>query len=116
MLRGALTIKRMFLHVAISNGATGVFAEGAFGVEVGSTRSMPTVPDSPIVDLTGWYLHQNFNQMPLGGEAKDYNYDIRTARKITGEDRTLWFMLEVNGGSLAAVEFVVSVRLLLSGR
>ena len=108
-----LTCKRLILDIGVQNTTAAVPAQGAYGIEVGSERAMPTNPDSPILDQTGWYYHKNYGINTPAVEFSHDLQDIRTARKVLN-DRTLWFILEVSGGSASGVSFIANFRLLIS--
>jgi len=79
-------------------------------------RQLVTVP-SPITDLVDWYWHANFNVNNIGTEVLDVSppVDIRTARNIRGEDRTLQFIFEVNAAAGTGMsDMSISTRLLLA--
>ena len=53
----------------------------------------------------------------LGGIGQDLevsvSFDIKTSRRVRGEDRTLFFVIENASTSVATIEFNFSFRLLL---
>jgi len=92
---------------------------GLYGMTVVSLDSFNAgaVPD-PSVDLVDWYYLDGFYLDEGANSALRVNrfpFDIRTARKIRGEDRTLVFVLDNNSAAGFDVKFSVFTRLLLQG-
>ena len=113
-LQRGLTIHRMLIDVGLLSASPNTENFGAYGVEVGSARSMPSSPDSPILDLTNWYLHKNWSVRQATLDRIGNVFDIRTSRRIPGVDKTLWFIFEVNVATLNEFRFDINFRLLLS--
>ena len=91
----------------VNFGAWGVFVNIGFSVV------------DAILDLLDYYLHQNWqnvaNSVNDRAQATIRSYDIRTARRIRGEDRTLDFTIVNNAASAGNIEWTVNSRCLLKG-
>ena len=114
-IQGGLTVVRMIGELIISSQTADQDGFGAFGITT-VTRDAFTagaVPD-PIVDLVDWYYHTlvAVNSSLVGDLSRYTQWDIRTARKIRGLDRTLCAVFDVNAASAQALKFSVNTRLL----
>ena len=113
-----LVVLRMIGELQLTAQSADQDGFGAFGVTMVTRDAVAgaAVPD-PIIDLVDWYYHQNWfnNESRVGDfqEAGRTRFDIRTARRIRGEDRTLVAVFENNAASAQAVKFSTTVRLLL---
>ncbi len=110
-----LTVIRMIISVVIRTLTVTVGTFGAFGVFVNTAASAIDA----IIDLYNYYLHQNW--WNTNTVIRDYNqtyrreYDIRTARRVSGEQRSLDFAITNNAAAAASIEWSVNARLLLRG-
>ena len=114
--QGGQTVMRMLLKVWARPAAVGFDSYGALGVYAGPRDSLVIgAPPDPLTDLVDWYFHTSWyiNQSTLMTELI-VKEDIRSARKIRGEDRTLGFVIDPSGASGTAITWSVSARLLLS--
>ena len=112
-VEGGFTVRRMILSLNIRPTTTGNNAFGAFGVLVIPRSASANLPD-PIVDLVDWYLLKHW--WVRGGEINEifnFEFDIRTARKVRGEDRSLFHTLSNSASSSSSVEYSASSRLVL---
>jgi len=108
-----LTVIRMILKVVINSETINQDNFGAFGAFLNvNFQAVDT-----ILDLLDYYLHQNWtNVLTLANDSSQYwerNYDIRTARRIRGNDRQLDFAVTNNAGSAGSIKWSVDARLLL---
>ena len=109
ILRNGFKSIRMLLEVELHlNSPISTDAYGAFAAYVGD-ENIGVV--SPVADLYDYYVHQNWSANN-DGQSKYYNYDIRTARNVRGEQRNLRFSFENVG--IDNVTMRVATRLLLS--
>ena len=116
---GGFTVIRMIGQLELTSQTANSDVFGALGIMVASRSAVSlagAMPD-PIIDLVDWYYHQHwFNNTASVGDMEAQGrtlFDIRSARKIRGEDRTLAGVLVNNGASAAAIKWRLSVRLLL---
>ena len=114
---GGLTVIRMIAQVNETGLLTGNNFFGAHAVYL-LTRAALTALGiaSPIDDLVDWYYHKGYTSNALGPQLtpETDQVDIRTARRIRGNDRTLAFVMEVNGASQQSVSVSANFRLLLA--
>jgi len=110
-----LTIVRMILTVLIRSSTTNVVNFGAWGVLVNTAA---LVVDA-IIDLYDYYIHQNWTNVAnvVNDSAGMWTreYDIRTARRLRGENRTLDFVITNNAASGGTIFWTASARFLLKG-
>ena len=116
---GGLTVLRMIgtLELTAQTADQDVFGSLGIAVMTRDAFAGAAVPD-PILDHVDWYYQQNWfnNESRVGDlqEAGRTSFDIRTARRIRGEDRLLAAVFENSSASAAAIKFRLSVRLLLT--
>ena len=112
--QAGFTVVRMLIDVIVRSAAINQFNFGAYGVLV---RIGTSVIDM-ILSLLGYYLHKNWDTIS-GGPLEDMaqfhtrSYDIRTARRVRGENRKLDFGITNNSGSGGSIRWSVHCRLLL---
>ena len=113
-LEGGFTCKRMIITARLRQAAFDATSLGAFGVLVATRVASLDLPDA-IVDLVDWYLQQGWDAFRESDDpvVKEFNYDIKTARKVRGEDRTLWFVTNNSAASAAAIVASATVRMWL---
>ena len=72
------------------------------------------MPD-PITDLVDWYYQTSYwvNQETERSAEAIAKIDLRSARRIRGEDRTLAMVIESNPGSEASLQVSPWARMLL---
>ena len=108
-----LTVVRMIIDVIIRPLANNQAIFGAYGVLV--NVGLATV--DAILDLYDYYLHANFQNIStsINDASQNYRraYDIRTARRVRGENRALEAVVTNNAGSGTSVIWTISSRLLL---
>ena len=109
---GGFTILRAILTVAIRNVTANQDIFGAFSLTVVTNNVSGT---DPIQDDLDAYVHQNFWQRGADAEPHAYNYDLRSARRIRGEDRELDFDLANNSASSGSLAVSFCARLLIRG-
>ena len=113
--QAGFTVVRMILDVILRANANNQALFGAYGVFVNTALSAIDT----ILDLYDYYVHQNWTQISVNANdtAQAYvrRYDIRTARRVRGEQRSLSFAITNNSGSAGSVIWAVSARCLLKG-
>ena len=113
--QAGFTVVRMIVEVVIKSVGLNQVNFGAYGVFVNVAFS---VVDA-ILDLLDYYLHTNWENVTnsVNDSAQTYrrSYDIRTARRVRGEQRQLDFIATSNSGSSGVVQWTVNSRLLLKG-
>ncbi len=109
------TVVRMIIEVLLRSNALNQSNFGAYGVLL---RTGAATIDA-ILDLYDYYLHQNWtNRANIPSDpAQSYRqrYDIRSARRVRGEQRSLDFIMTNNAASAGNVIWAVSARMLLKG-
>ena len=116
-LIGGFTCVRLIIRVRLEAALIDTTLFGALGVLATARGTLMDLPN-PIVDLVDWYWHDSFdlttsnNDIPVQIPTNDVR-DIRTARKLRGEDRSLIFIIANASGSGGAFSFEVNARLLL---
>jgi len=107
------TVIRLILDVVIRAEAINLVSFGAFGVLVNTTQTIVDV----ILDLFDYYLHQNWRASTTlvqdPSQMYTRRYDIRTARRLRGSERSLDFVITNNAASAGSVNWTVSARMLL---
>ena len=107
------TVIRMILDVVVKAVNINLPVFGAFGVLVNTTQTVIDV----ILDNYGYYLHQNYHAITSNANdnAQMYrkSYDIRTARRVRGDEPSLDFVITNNSGSSSPLIWSASARLLL---
>ena len=113
--QAGLTVVRMIIDVIIKGATINAFNFGAFGVMVNTAGATLDA----IIDLYDWYLHQNWAQTnTLTNDSAQWyrrSYDIRTARRVRGEQRSLDFAITNNAASPGSIVWTVNSRMLLKG-
>ena len=87
-------------------------ASGSIGVYAGIRDNIASSVPDPGSDLIDWYWLQPFAVSGADRNFQKWAVDIRTARKIRGEDRTMGLVVEGAAGQ-AAFHFEFDARLLL---
>ena len=112
-LQGGLTILRMIGSLSIVPQVANLNVQFAHGIlvmtEVAATAGV--VPD-PIVDLVDWYYHQQRFVQQAFLDTVYFPFDIRTSRRIRGQDRTLEHTIHNSASSGTGLEYSLSARLL----
>ena len=111
---GGLTVLRMIGHLDVRSDQTNelVYSAG-IALMTRDAFAAGATPD-PVTDLVDWYwLDSRFIRSSVL-ETVNTPFDIRTARKVRGEDRTLAFIIQNNGPGTANLAFMIHVRLLLA--
>ena len=109
VLSGGFTCLRIFPTLSIVPDVAGQNVFGSWGIYV-CTDAVSIV--QPIFDLLDYYVHRNHFARSGDTEQNDFNGDIRTARKVRGENRLLRFTFEAAGGS-GSCTMRFSARMLL---
>ena len=111
--QGGFTVLRMIhtLYVRPLSLTLNIF--GAYGVLVAPRASLTVLP-SPITDLVDWYYQVNWNLRQADSITESISADIRTVRKVRGEQRTLFAVFQNNSASGGSVSVSMTARLLLS--
>ena len=106
------TILRCLVKLVIKQDAAGVDAEGLAALYVAADGSLVTPPDLN-ADLMDYYWFQGI-QVPSNTALlpKSYDVDLRSGRKVRGEDRGLIFQL-LNTSLVNPLTFGLEVRMLL---
>ena len=109
---GGLTVRRMLISFNVRGETVNAENTGSFGVSVVTRDAIAgaVLPD-PAADLVDWYVQKNISWFADTLAYRRWEFDIRTSRKVRGEDRTLVAMFD-NGGSAVAT-WTVEWRLLL---
>ena len=108
------TIRRLLFDLALSGQAGSTQVQAALGFWVGPWTSITSDPALPGTELMNWYLHANVDSLTTADSGpRNYKWDIRTVRRISGEDRTLGFVIE-GAAAGAAFHYEAAVRLLLT--
>ena len=106
-----LTVIRLIVEVTHRALLANLPYQGAYGVMVNTIRQTVDV----ILDLFDYYLHKNF--IGISPTANNNNtreqYDIRTARRVRGSERSLDFVITNNAASATTMVWSVSARMLL---
>ena len=104
---------RMILDVAIHAITLDQHTFGAFGAYV----AIGLAGVDAIINLLDYYVHQNWDSEVSSTsqehQRRRFKYDIRTARRVRGEQRSLNFTLTNNSSSGSSVEYFVQGRFLL---
>ena len=110
-----VTIVRLIIDVVIRSAVAGQTLFGAWGVFMNTAQSAIDT----ILDLYDYYLHQNWSVLQSNAndtaQAWRRSYDIRTARRVRGEQRHLDFAITNNAASGGSAIWNVSARMLLKG-
>jgi len=113
--QAGFTAVRMILNVIIRSEVLNQANFGAYGVLVNTALS--TI--DAILDLYDYYVHRNWHVLQVAptdlAQAEREDYDIRTARRVRGEQRSLDFVITNNAASGGAIRWTVGARLLLKG-
>ena len=114
---GGCTVRRLIGKVMFFGTIIDTDAYFTWGVTL-LTRDALTalaLPD-PISDLVDWYYHTvgYARENAFAGQTvTTIEYDIRTSRRIAGEDRTLAAIMHVSPASGTSIRFVSYHRMLL---
>ncbi len=90
-LEGGYTAKRLIGEARLGSTAVGPGNDinGAIGLYAG-TRAGLLSPSNAVADLIDWWWNKPFSfQLGFAGDSFKVDIDIRSGRKIRGEDRTL---------------------------
>ncbi len=89
---------------------------GSFGIFAGNTLAGVPRSADPEIDEVDWYYRtywQSFTESGSNPAEERFDHDIRTSRKIRGEDRTMILVVKNHSVSAASVQFGITWRLLL---
>ena len=114
---GGLTIRRMFARLSFRPFTANSDTFGQFGITLvtrdaiaAGAASLP----SPLADNVDWYLRDGFAYTQSALISEQQTYDIRTARRVRGEDRSMVFLLSVSAAAGSALsQFSLNFRLLI---
>ena len=114
---GGFTVLRLIGNLSVRPAVSAQNIVWTHGI-LATTRqalALGAIPN-PVTDLVDWYMHHGaYVESDAGGVAAvQFPFDIRTARKIRGEDRTLASTFHNSVGSGGFVETSLYVRLLLT--
>ena len=110
---GGLTVVRMIGHLDVrSDQVNELVYSAGIAVMTRDAFAAGATPD-PVSDLVDWYWLDSRFIRQTDIEVVSTPFDIRTARKVRGEDRTLAFVIQNNGPGSANLAFMIHVRLLL---
>ena len=115
-LNAGYTILRMVLGLAIVSPSSNVDILGAHGVSLVTQDALTAgaVPD-PETDLVDWYLLDHFYlEMGSSERAQQYQWDIRSKRRIRGGDRTIVHVMDNSVSSTGTLRYSVWFRLLVT--
>jgi len=112
---GGLTVLRMIGALSIVPATANLPVQYAQGVLTMTTQAFTSgnVPN-PLVDLVDWYYLQHGFIQQASIETDERPFDIRTARRIRGEDRTLVHAIINSASSATTLTYTFSTRLLLA--
>ena len=112
-VRGGFTCRRMLLTLNLRPVNTNVELQGSYGVTVAPLAGLAALPN-PIVDLVDWYVQHSYYSFRTTAESYlEKSFDIRTSRKVRGEDRSLFFTIRSTVTSGGTMAYTISARLLL---
>jgi len=113
-MQGGMTVLRMILKLSCWVNTLNDTPVGSLGIAVGQRNNLGGFP-SAIIDNLGWYYHTNVSPTGLSnsGPGEVAMVDIRSARKMRGEDMTLASAFEANAGNSGSILFALSIRFLL---
>jgi len=110
---GAYSILRTILELTMNVVTLASAANAVFGLFVGPDQLLSTPPD-PEDDLIDWYLLKPVSWSSNTGEQTwRFNVDLRTARRIRGEGRTLMLTVKAALANSSNIEFTADFRFLL---
>ncbi len=114
--QGGLTVIRTILQVKVRAEADNSNCFGAVGVTVSTRDALAALAmPEPITDLVDWYYLTSYwvNQESERSATAIAEIDLRSARRIRGEDRTLVMVIQANPGSEASLQVSPMARMLL---
>ena len=109
------TILRFIGRIRVFNITSGQENNGSIGFTVMRRDDLVAADPDSSADLLDWYYLTRWSswQLTTQGPGEQFDFDIRTMRKIRGEDRSLVFSFVNESNSAGSVEYSVGVRLLL---
>ena len=109
------TILRFIGRLRVYNITSGQENIGAFGCTVMRRDDLVAADPSSLADLLDWYYLTRWSSWQLTTQGSGFlvEFDIRSMRKIRGEDRSLIFSFENETSSAGTVEYAFETRLLL---
>ena len=110
--QSGFTILRCLVTLLIAPSVSNAAAFGLAALYVATQNSL-TVPPNLNADLLDYYWFQGVHSLDGGGTIPQrYDVDLRSSRRVRGEDRALFFNL-VNNDLVNSLEFGLEVRMLL---
>jgi len=110
--QSGFTILRLLVNLAIAPSVTNAAVLGLAAIYVGVDNLISTPPNLN-ADLLDYYWFQELQTMPGGlNVGRQYEVDLRSARKVRGENRSLFFQM-INNDLVNDLTFGLGVRMLL---
>ena len=110
---GGYSIIRTILELTLAATTLASAVNAVFGLFAGTDQNLVTPPD-PETDLIDWYLLKPVSWTSNAGEfIWRFNLDIRTGRRIRGEDRTMLLTTKAALSNTSNIEFTADLRFLL---
>jgi len=109
------TVVRVIGNLNIRPIGLGTRSDGAFGLATMDKDALVglTAPD-PLDDDAGWMWWQHFNaEQGIDVGALNITLDVRSKRKLRGDNTGLALLVEMNPGAVGSVEFTFGFRVLL---
>ena len=110
--QSGFTILRLIVNLVVAPTIANAAVLGIAALYVGATGLL-TTPPNLLTDLLDYYWHQHIQEPTGGGTApRAYEVDLRSARRIRGEERRLLFQI-TNRDLVNSLEFGLATRMLL---
>ena len=112
--RTGLTLLRCILKCWIRNDVTASDQNrGSFGLYVGTDIGAQF--SDPETDLIDWYWQENWcHRSANNNDLQEFSIDLRSARKLRNEDRTLFFVMKNSASSNGSIQYSLNMRALMA--
>ena len=110
-LEGGFTCHRLIASLSLVPVGANLDVYGSMGVYVAPRAA--TAPN-PITDNLDWYWHYDFVERQAILNIVRHAVDIRTGRKVRGEDRTITATIFNNVGSATSIVWSIETRMWLT--
>ena len=113
--RAGVTVVRMLLNYFMRpvSANLDIFVDTGILMVTSDALAVPAVPDPDQAEFPGWYFWRSQHLYGAVDQVKEFDFDIRTKRKIPGPNQGLVWVVANNVISDASVEISLSHRLLL---
>ncbi len=114
--RLGITLVRLLLGAQVRPGAGAATCVGdhAVGLVTQDAMTALAVPDPGSQDRVNWWMWDSVNaRNNVTDEPILYNYDIKTARRLPGEDWTLAYVVDNAASSATSLNVEIDFRLLI---